>query len=271
MKYDVKMVLDVLAFNRCDHPSRVIASPRFNRNPRPLEIQGVRRFHRSLFSRLDLLAMPRDRERCLRDYMDAVFLTGKVPRGVSPADRRSLRNGYLRFLRGWMLDSSSGEGAVLKGWVESRFGLPPVFHAGRIEGTDTGEYLVYLGERMRGSTLTNAVEPQFDLLYEYVQYELARRHPGVSFFRLYRGIRNIGDYLFLEEAIDNRAVVRLNSLNSFSSRLEYAWEFGSRVFEADVPASKIFFRTDILPGVLPRGEEESLVIGGDFDVIVRSY
>ncbi len=265
------MPLDVLPLNRCDHPPWVIASPYFNRNPRPIEIQGVRRFHRSFFARLDLLAEPGPRERCLRDYMEAVFRTGKVPRTVSPADRRSLRNGFLRFLRGWMLDASSEEGAVLKGWVESRFGLPPVFHAGRIEGTDTEEYLVYLCERMRESTLTNAVDSQFDLLYEFVQYELARRHPGMKSFRLYRGIRNIGDYLFLEESMDNRAVVRMNSLNSFSSRLEYAWEFGSHVFETDVPASKIFFRSDILPGVLPKGEEESLVIGGDFDVIVRSY
>lgn len=166
------MVMDVLPLNRCDHPPRVIASPHFNRNPRPLAIQGVRRFHRSLFARLDVLPKPAARERCLRDYMEAVFLTGKVPRGVSPADRRSLRNGYLRFLRGWMLDASSEEGAVLKGWVESRFGLPPVFHAGPIDRTDTGEYLIYLGERMRGSTLTNAVDMQFDLLYEFVQYEL---------------------------------------------------------------------------------------------------
>ena len=108
-------------------------------------------------------------------------------------------------------------------------------------------------------------------MYEYVQYELSRRHPGVDCFRLYRGVRNIADYLFLEETVERRAVVRMNSLNSFSGRLEYAWEFGNHVFEADVPACKIFFRSDLLPGVLPKGEEESIVIGGDFDVIVRSY
>ena len=63
----------------------------------------------------------------------------------------------------------------------------------------------------------------------------------------------------------------MNNLNSFSSRLEYAWEFGSHVFEADVPAAKIFFRADLLPDVLPKGEEEALVIGGEYDVIVRWY
>jgi NAD+--dinitrogen-reductase ADP-D-ribosyltransferase len=63
----------------------------------------------------------------------------------------------------------------------------------------------------------------------------------------------------------------MNNLSSFSGRLEYAWEFGNHVFEADVPASKIFFRSNILPGVLPQSEDESLVIGGDFDVTVRSF
>jgi NAD+--dinitrogen-reductase ADP-D-ribosyltransferase len=170
-----------------------------------------------------------------------------------------------------MLDASSVEGAVLKGWVESRFGLPPVFHAGRIEGNDSREYLLYLAERMRESARTNAVEAQFDLLYEFVQYELRRRHPGVPSFTLYRGIRNLVDYRVLENPGGNRAIVRLNNLNSFSSRLEHAWQFGGYIFEADVPAAKIFFRADLLPDVLPKGEEEAMVIGGDFEVTVRSY
>jgi NAD+--dinitrogen-reductase ADP-D-ribosyltransferase len=220
---------------------------------------------------MDLLGNPGARERAFRAYMDAVFRTGKVPRGVSPAARRSLKNGYLRFLRGWMLDASSEEGAVLKGWVESRFGLPPVFHAGRIENADTEEYLVYLSERMRESTRTNAVDMQFDLLYEYVQYELARRHPRrevlppVPRDPQHRGLP------VPRGKHDTRAVVRMNSLNSFSSRLEYAWEFGGHVFEADVPASKIFFPVRH-PSRRP-AEGGGGIAGdrGDFDVIVRSY
>ena len=265
------MVADTLPVNRCDQPPWVIASPRFNRHPLPLEIQGVRRAHRSFFSRLESLAGPAGRQRCFRDYIDLVFQTGTWRRETTPLGRRSLRNSYLRFLRGWMLDASSAEGAVLKGWVESRFGLPPVFHAGLIEGIDSREYLLYLAERMRQSARTNAVEAQFDLLYEVVQYELRRRHPGISSFTLYRGVRNLGDYRVLGNPGRNRAVVRLNNLNSFSSRLEHAWQFGGTVFEADVPAAKIFFRADLLPDVLPKGEEEAMVIGGDFEVTVRSY
>ena len=261
----------VLPVNRCDLPPWMIASPLFNRNPRPIEIQGVRRAHRTLFARLDRLASPAARDRCLRDHLEVVFRARKWRTEASAPGRRSLRNGYLRFLRGWMVDASSAEGAVLKGWVESRFGIPPVFHAGRIDGADSAEYLLYLAERMRESARTNAVESQFDLLYEYVQYELSRRHPGIRSFTLYRGIRNLEDYRVVGEAAGNRTVLRLNNLNSFSARPEYAWQFGSTVLEAEVPASKIFFRSDLLPGALPRGEEESLVIGGDFEVTVRSF
>ena len=265
------MGTDTLPVNRCDQPPWVIASPRFNRHPLPLEIQGVRRAHRSFFSRLESLADPAERQRCFRDYTDLVFQTGKWRRETTPLGRRSLRNSYLRFLRGWMLDASSAEGAVLKGWVESRFGLPPVFHAGLIEGIDSREYLLYLAERMRESARTNAVESQFDLLYEFVQDELRRRHPGVAAFTLYRGVKNLADYRVIGEPGENSVVLRLNNLNSFSSRIEHAWEFGSCVLVAEVPGSKIFFRADLLTGVLPRAEEEAMVIGGDFEVTVRSY
>ena len=261
----------VLPVNRCDQPPWVIASPLFNRHPLLLEIQGVRRLHRSLFARLARLEDPAARAVCFRDYMELLFRAGKWRDERSPGGRRSLRNSYLRFLRGWMLDSSSPEGAVMKGWVESRFGIPPAYHAGFIEDIHAPAYQRYLAERMRESARTNAVEAQFDLLYEYVQDELRRRHPGVQAFTLYRGVKNLGDYRVVGEAGENRVVLRLNNLNSFSSRLEHAWEFGGSLLVADVPGPKIFFRADLLPGTLPRREEESLVIGGDFEVTVRSY
>lgn len=257
--------------NRCDPSPRAIASHLFNRNPLPIEIQGVRRAHRSLFARLDRLEDPGTRARAFREYMTLVFQVGKWRKESSPRGRRSLRNSYLRFLRGWMLDASSPEGAVLKGWVESRFGLPPTFHGGPIESTHAPGYVLYLVERMRESARSNAAESQFDLLYEFVQYELRRRHPAPPSFTLYRGVRDLAEQHVLEDLGGNRLLVRMNNLNSFTSRLEHAWQFGSRVLEAAVPAPKIFFRSDLLPGILPRGEEESLVIGGEYEVTVRHY
>ena len=265
------MSADTLPVNRCDHPPWVIASHLFNRNPLPIDIQGVRRAHRSLFARLDRLEDPKARERAFREYTELVFDVGKWRKESSPLGRRSLRNSYLRFLRGWMQDASSPEGAVLKGWVESRFGLPPTFHAGPITDLHGPAYVLYLVERMRESARSNAVESQFDLLYEFIQYELRRRQPGISLFTLFRGVRDLAEQHVIEDRGENRLLVRMNNLNSFTSRLEHAWQFGSRVLEAVVPASKIFFRSDLLPGILPRGEEESLVIGGEYEVTVRLY
>ncbi len=265
------MGADTLPVNRCDHPPRMIASHLFNRNPLPIEIQGVRRAHRSLFARLERLDDPKSRARAFREYMALVFQVGKWRKESSPLGRRSLRNSYLRFLRGWMQDASSPEGAVLKGWVESRFGLPPTFHAGPITDLHAPAYVLYLVERMRESSRSNAVDSQFDLLYEFVQHELRRRHPGIPAFTLYRGIRGIEEQQVLEDRGENRLLVRMNNLNSFTSRQEHAWQFGNRVLEAAVPASKIFFRSDLLPGILPRWEEESLVIGGEYEVTVMSY
>jgi len=267
----VRAGADTLPVNRCDHSPRVIASHLFNRNPLPIEIQGVRRSHRALFAQLDRLEDPNARVRAFREYMELVFQVGKWRTESSPLGRRSLRNSYLRFLRGWMQDASSPEGAVLKGWVESRFGLPPTFHAGPIASLHAPAYVLYLVERMRESARSNAVEAQFDLLFEFVQYELGRRHPGVPAFTLYRGVKNLEDYRVVGEAAGDRVVLLLNNLNSFTSRPEHAWQFGSRVLVAEVPASKIFFRSDLLPGILPRGEEEALVIGGEYEVTVRLY
>ena len=39
---------------------------------------------------------------------------------------------YLKLLQGWGLDSNSAAGAVLKGWVESRFGIVPVILLGAV-------------------------------------------------------------------------------------------------------------------------------------------
>ena len=247
------MGTDLLPVNRCDQPPWVIASPRFNRHPLPLEIQGVRRAHQSFFSRLESLADPAGRQRCFRDYIDLVFQTEKWRRETTPLGRRSLRNSYLRFLRGWMLDASSAEGAVLKGWVESRFGLPPVFHAGRIEGIDSREYLLYLAERMRESARTNAVESQFDLLYEFVQYELRRRHPGVPVLHPLpgsekpRGLpRPRGT-----PGKPHRAAPQQPQLLFLPARARLAVR-QLRPRGGRPRRSKIFFRADLLPGVLPR-------------------
>ena len=52
---------------------------------------------------------------------------------------------------------------------------------------------------MKGSQRTNAILPQFDLLYEFVQYELGRRFPGQTHMTLYRGIYDFEEHQVIEK------------------------------------------------------------------------
>jgi len=251
------------SFNLCNLPPWVIASRHFNDDPRPIELQGVRDGHRRLFERLDGLASPEERGLVFHDFLSVKFQLHHWGEHEGTA-RRSIRNSYLRFLRGWGVDSSSLEGAVLKGWVESRLGLPPTFHKGRIAGVDDERYQVYAVDRMNGSARTNAIQSQLDLVYEFTQYELGRRCPGDRWLTLWRGVHDVGGHEVLEERERRERVVRLNSLCSFTRDPERAWEFGTTVWEVRVPIAKIFFFSGLFPTSLLRGEEEYLVVGGEY-------
>ena len=237
------------SLNLCNLPPWVIASHYFNKNPKKLEIQGVRQSNRLLFDRLDRLETNEMRGLQFHDYMDVTFQLHQWEQAESKSSRKSLKNSYLRFLRGWMFESNSREGAVLKGWVESRFGLTPTFHHQPIDDIHSEAYHRYMKERMQGKSRTNAIYQQFDLLYEFSQYEMERQQPGETAVTLYRGI---------------------NNLVSFTTDFERAWEFGSRVLKTEVPVAKIVFRSDLLPNALLRGEEEVMVIGGEYEVKVMT-
>jgi NAD+--dinitrogen-reductase ADP-D-ribosyltransferase len=257
------------SMNFCDLPPWVIGSVHFNQKPQPLEIQGVRRSNRQLFERLAALDAPEARGEQFHDYMDVKFQLHQWEQEASARSRKSLKNSYLRFLRGWMFDSNAVEGAVLKGWVESRIGLAPTFHREPIPDIHCEAYYRYTTERMKGTIRTNAINDQLDVLFAFAQEELQRRHPGVSHLTLWRGINDFDEHEVLEEYDRHRYRLQLNNLNSFTNDFERAWEFGSKVLEVEVPLVKVFFCGDLLPRSLLRGEGELMVIGGEFDVTVR--
>ncbi|MBT1076258.1 NAD(+)--dinitrogen-reductase ADP-D-ribosyltransferase [Geobacter grbiciae] len=253
-------------FNLCNLPPWVIASRHFNDNPHPLEVQGVRLANRFLFERLAAIDSPDERGTVFNDYMSVKFQLHLWQEQATPSARRSLKNSYLRYLRGWMMDSNSVEGAVLKGWVESRTGIVPTFHKARITGIHTESYYGYVVDRTAGSKRTSAINSQLDILYEFCQYELARRFPGELCVTLYRGTFAADDYDVVEELGRREKIIRFNNLVSFTSHEERAWEFGSTVWEIRAPLSKVFFFDDLLPGSILKGEGEYLVIGGEYRV-----
>jgi NAD+--dinitrogen-reductase ADP-D-ribosyltransferase len=253
------------SFNNCNLPPWVIASRHFNDNPQMLEIQGVKEGNRFLFDRLALLENQEDRAVTFNDYMSVKFQLHQWQDQTDSA-RKSIKNSYLRYMRGWMMDSNSVEGAVLKRWVESRMGIIPSFHRAPIKGIHSEAYFDYSVDVMKGSARTNAIQSQLDILYEYCQLELLRKYPDVKIIPLYRGTYDASEHEIIEQLDKRTQIVRLNNLVSFTSDEERAWEFGSTVWEVFVPLPKIFFYNDLLPGSIMKGEGEYLIIGGEYRV-----
>ena len=224
----------------------------------------VREENRRLFALLDAEPAHSRRGEIFHEYLSVQFALHHWQEHERSA-RSSLRNSYVRFLRGWAVDSNSIEGAVLKGWVHSRLGIPPTFHCEPL-GRSPENQERYAIDRIRGSARTNAIESQLDLLFEFSQYELARRHPDERWLTLYRGTFDGDAYENLLADGAKHPVVRMNNISSFTSDRECAWEFGSTVWEVRVPLAKIFFFSDLLPESILRGEQEYLVIGGHYRV-----
>lgn len=261
-----------LPINRCNLPAKILGGITFQRHPTELLIDGVREFHNDLFKRLRNISSASHRHSCFMDYMTVHFcLEALEEQGYQTDMRHDRANAnYLRLMRGWLFDSNSRESAVLKGWVESRFGLTPRYHHGPIRHHSDATHRQYEQERASGLYNTNALEAQLDLLYSYSQYELALLKPEITHITVYRGINHLDEYEVIKKLDKKRQVVLLNNINSFSSNLERADEFGDQLLAIGVPRQKIFFFSGLLPRSL-QGENEYVVIGGVYEAVVWLY
>ncbi|MBI2306929.1 MAG: NAD(+)--dinitrogen-reductase ADP-D-ribosyltransferase [Rhodocyclales bacterium] len=258
-----------LPINRCNLPAVILGSLTYQRHPTPLFIDGVAELHRDLFRRLDA-APAAARAQVFRDYLTVHFrLEHPEEAGFCGRRRSRTKADYARAIRGWSFDADSREGAVLKGWVESRFGLLPRHHGQPLTDPAGDAYRRYLEMRAQGLYGTNALEAQLDLVYTYCQFELQRRDPEASHRRLYRGVNRLGDHEVLARPGGRQQVILLNNLNSFTASRERAGEFGDYLLTADLPVHKVFFHCGLLPGVL-QGEDEFLVIGGVVEVTLST-
>lgn len=252
-------------------PTGLLGSTAFNANPPPLHIANVRETNRPLFEMLARSDGLADAADAFFKYMVAVF--GADPEQSTADDlhpgrrgwARPYRSSFLRLLIGWGYDASSPEGAVLKGWVESRFGLVPTFHRERIDGIGHPAWAAYEKERMIPDYHRNAIQRQLDLLYEYCQWALATHVlPGQRHLTLYRGVTGFAEHQIVRRIDRRTAVVRLNNLGSFTTDAEVADCFGDTILTVSVPVVKIAFFNTLLPFYPLKGEGEFLVIGGDY-------
>ena len=258
-----------LPINRCNVPAVILGSLTFQRFPTPLLLDSVAELHNDLFVRLDRIADKAERATAFRDYLTVHFCLEELEKaGLSERSKRRANANWMRVLRGWSFNPDGREGAILKGWVESRFGLLPRFHGEPLRDFSGPAYLRYQEMRSAGLYGTNALESQLDLLYAYSQYEFRRNADVPASIELYRGINRIAEHEVLTVS-KHRQVVLFNNLVSFTASRERAGEFGDYILSTRVPTAKIFFNCGLLPGVL-KGEDEYLVIGGVYDIAIST-
>lgn len=247
-------------------PTALLASTVFNAHPIPLSISGTREFNPGLFRLLRETASPEHAADVFQHYMALLFGL-EQPEPCSERPRR-YRSSYLRLLEGWAFDANSPQGAVLKGWVESRFGLIPNFHGEKLGRYPSAAWMSYVEQKMNSRFHNNSINLQLDLLYEFCQWSLARFRPGKRHFTLYRGVNRWeeveGDRS--QRGHRNHFTMRANNLVSFTETRQTAGEFGDWIMEAQVPAPKVLFFRELLPRHALKVEAEWLVLGGDYEV-----
>ncbi len=262
-----------LPVNRCNLPAMILGSLTFQQHPVALTIDGVVDLHSQLFDDLKGIQEPATRVIHFMDYMRASFLLDnpeQVGQHSSNQSKPRDKADYLRLLRGWHFDPNSQEAAVMKGWVESRFGLLTLNHLGPITDFSSQQYQHFQRARCQGLYNTNALEAQLDLLYSFTQFELEQRYPQQLHCTLYRGINRLNDHEVLNKNTSSNLSILLNNLNSFTLNRDRADEFGDLIMTAQVPLTKILYFPDLLPGCM-KGEEEYLVIGGAYQVEISSF
>ena len=252
-------------------PAPVIASAAFNAHPVPLHVAGVRESHPGLFALLARCADMAEARNVFAHYVGLAFGLDAGRSDGSPGEARRWRASYLKLLQGWGLDANGGAGAVLKGWVESRFGIVPVFHQAPLARFPSPAWMAYLEAKAASRYHNNNIQQQLDLLFEFSQWMLARFRPlgDAPQVTLWRGSTRCEEQVVGGSLGARRCTVRLNNLVSFSRTREQAGCFGDWVLQAEVPQCKLLLWPGLLDTRSLHGEAEVLAIGGHFDVQAR--
>lgn len=266
-------------------PAPVLASTVFNAHPVALSIAGVRPAHAGLFALLARCGPLEEAADVFTHYLGMAYgLRKPTPDELVHLDRhegRRWRSSWRKLLQGWGMDANGPAGAVLKGWVESRFGLVPTFHKAPLGRFPSPAWMGYLEEKSASRYHNNNIHQQLDLLWEFCQWALARYAPWAPWagqaltppeataprhLRLWRGSTRCEEQCVAGSLRERRCTLRLNNLVSFSVSREAASVFGDWVFEAQVPVSKLLLVPGLLPGQILQGEQEVLALGGDYEL-----
>ena len=259
-------------------PAPVLASVAFNAHPTALHIAGTRESHGGLFALLQRCSSLNEARDVFVHYLSIAF--GLRPPqadelgSLGAAEQRRWRSSWRKLLQGWGMDANSPAGAVLKGWVESRFGLVPTFHHAPLQRFPSPAWVRYLEEKTASRYHGNNIHQQLDLLYEFCQWVLQRFGgaggvPAASHLTLWRGSNQCEEQIVAGSLRERHCTMRLNNVMSMSVSADEAGCFGDWVFEIQVPASKVLVFPGLLPGQVLQGEQEVLVLGGHYEVVAR--
>lgn len=253
-------------------PAWLLASTEFNHYPQTLRIAGARETHRGLFRLLEEAVSRQDCAEKFRRYLDIVFQLKPSDYEIEHAVTRRFRPSYLKLMEGWGFDSNSPQGAVLKGWVESRFGLTPTFHKAPLRQYPSEAWVHYLEEKYSSRFHSNSIHMQLDLLYEYCQLVIHKYgFPARDWVTLWRGVNSYDEPTMTKTKLEKgECLVRLNNLVSFTFSRERADEFGDWILEVKVPVVKLLFFPDLLEKPVLSGEGEVLALGGEY-LVKASY
>ena len=259
-------------------PVPVLASVAFNAHPAPLSIAGVRPAHGGLFSLLERCQTLLEAREVFVNYLDIAFGLRKpdaqAMADLGQAEQRRWRSSWRKLLQGWGMDANGAAGAVLKGWVESRFGLVPSFHQAALQRFPSLGWMNYVEQKASSRYHNNAIHQQCDLLYEFCQWSLQRFGPPVQgvtprHMRLWRGSNRCEEQVVAGRLADRRCTLQFNNLISLSLSMQEASCFGDWVFEVQVPLCKVLVYPGLLPGQVLQGEQEVLALGGYYEVEAR--
>lgn len=246
--------------NKINIPAKLFVSRQYNEGITPISIDGVKEYHGRLFKSVAETGSIADASVMFENYMTALFSLDEKVNGKKVGN-------YIRVLKSWLFDSNNSAGAVIKGWVENRFGLIPFYHAQAIPGLYTKEYYDYLQEMMNSGSNKNSMFSQLDLLYTYTQTIIkAYCENHVPTVTLYRGVNDLNDHIIISKTSKRKYCIELNSISSFTLEKEIAEQFGSKIIKAEVPYTKVVYFSEALPNRSFSGEMEYLIIGGRYDV-----
>lgn len=241
-----------LPVNRCNLPANRLGTLEFQRHPEQLILDTVEPLYQPLFQQLQRLPTRDQRQAHFRHYMTQRFDLS--------SSRKPSRMEYPALLGGWREQPNGPDAALLKAWVESRFGLLTRYHGRRITSANDRAY--FIAQRDQYSFSNTTCFAQLDLAYSYSQYEF-QQPSEPSTLQLYRGVEDLAEHDVYSSLNQQDYLVLLNNLSAFSADPEQARTHGSCLLQVDVPRSKVLFCPSLFPDSSP---PVYAVLGGLYQV-----